>query len=308
MITRRDLIDPMSQLARRVIKDERGQFILRQPVAPPPPVGEPLFRMVTNSGTYPECGFDVADDPTNDVPFTRTLVTNGTGPGGRNFVRFDFTPTGTLVAGAWGWALEHATWFALDSCVQGDIRYYRFSLKIFSPLNWAPTSGGNPGTKFIDYANQGDTLNFPTRSVLQLFSDRVNTEMDIYLYRGGGGGYGPRLNNIALDTWHNVQCKLQSGSTAVSNDAGIYLYMNAANNSESTPTMSVVGPQSGPPEDPIFNWNTQGWPGGSNPDSLIIIGSIIDSLGLGRSLSFGFTDFEYDDQFDTNWNNPALRL
>jgi hypothetical protein len=29
MITRRDLIDPMSQLARRVVKDERGQFIIR---------------------------------------------------------------------------------------------------------------------------------------------------------------------------------------------------------------------------------------------------------------------------------------
>ena len=299
----RPSISQMKKYGRSLYKDERGQFIIRPTAPPPPPSGDPLFRMIVDAAHYPECNFDIADDPTNDVPFVRTLVTDGSGPFGRNYVRFDFTPTGTLSAGGWGWALNHSRWFALDSCVQGDIRYYRYRLKIFTPLKWFPTTGGNPGNKFVDFAALGDNANFPTRSVHQLDANRNHNEMDFWLYRGGGGGYGPFLTNIPLDVWHNVQVKLQSGSTAVSNDAAIYIYIDGANASEATPTASVVGPQFGPPEDPIFNWNTEGWPGGNDPSSLIVIGSIMDSLGIGGDLHLGFTDFEYDNQFKSTWNS-----
>lgn len=253
----------------------------------------PLFQMVVNADEYPLCGFDngsTSGSAPNNVPHTKTLVTNGTGPGGRNYVRVTFTPSSTLVsAKAWGWSLNHSTWMAIEPSIsQGATRYLRYRFRVPTPFDWAPTSGGAPGNKFIDFS----VFESNSRSVTQLWGDRVAGELDIEMYRGGGGGPGYRVNDLALDTWHHIQAKMVTSSTAVATDGALHLYVN--NDVEASPTGSATG----------IAWDIAGFPGSTSSGAETYIGSTMDSIDTGRSFTIDFCDFEYDDEFDTNWTNP----
>jgi hypothetical protein len=254
---------------------------------------EALFRMVANSGTYPECGFDIETTyPGSGVaPHTKALVTDGSGPGGRNYVRITFQEGGAG-DGSWGWGILNTNWLALEPTIaQGAVRYVRFRIRVPTPFDWTNASGG-AGTKFIDFAQlAGDT----SRAVTQLFGTVVG-QLDLYPYKGGGGGPGERLDDIGTDTWHNVQLRYVSSSTETATDGEIHVYLNADNDSVSTPTGSASG----------FAWDVEGWPGGDHADAFLSIGSIISPITAESDFVLDFCDFEYDDEFDANWNNPSV--
>jgi hypothetical protein len=92
---------------------------------------------------------------------------------------------------------------------------------------------------------------------------------------------------IAKDAWHSIQIKIRSSSTTSSANGRLYLYVDGANASESTPTIQSSGDS---------QINTDGW------HAAMGFGYYFLTLGPGGRASYQVTGFEYDDQFDPNWH------
>lgn len=259
----------------------------------------PIFRMNCTAANVPDCnwGSGAWDTTHEGVYYNRTIHTDGSGPGGANYLQVDWIPTMSLCSACgWGWLMTTTVYSGLEpgGVAQGSARYVRFRARVRTPYNWV--SNGNPGNKVIDFGVLCENPTYqPTRTVNQWYGHDVVGTWDMDLYQGGGGGPTVERDDITLDTWHDFQFKYQSGSTDAATDGAIYIYMDSANNSESTPSDSELN----------FRWRTTGWPGGSCVDGQWGIGTTMDSIAIGASVGYDICCIEYDDAFDTTWGGGS---
>jgi hypothetical protein len=255
----------------------------------------PLFRMDcgTNGSNWPQCGFDYVETRREGVYWRRTLVPAGS-PSGSDAAQYDWIPTSdTQLDFGYGWAYN-----LTQPVPQGATRYIRYRIKILSPLNAATASDSRWASKLVILGNtcESGTL-MPTRVISELGTPggyvwnvaqwRLAQNID------WGGPSGMTVNPIRLDTWHDVQIKVQSSTTTSSSDGMLYIYIDGANSSEGTPTaQSASG----------FTLKTLGWSTTTCPGSHLVFGGSAREIANGSRLSFQVADFEYDSRFDSRWS------
>jgi hypothetical protein len=252
----------------------------------------PIFRMDCGTGgsAYPLCGFSAlaADDAANGVHFTRTRVPAGS-PSGRDAIQFDLIPSGSHVQHYLGWR-----WDRPPAVPQGASRYFRFRLRVRSPISFAGNES-SWGAKFIILGDTCESNLAPTRVIVNLGASATDVSRAFLRIEQNIAGPPSRIDTSPLtpDVWHSVQVKVRSSSSESSADGLLSVYLNADNRSEGSPTLQSSGP---------FRLRTAGWSGDCPVGFGYFAGT---TLRPGGRASFQVADFEYDDAFDASWNIPT---
>lgn len=252
----------------------------------------PIFRMDcgVNGSAYPLCGFSALADEDQDlgVHFRRSRIAAGS-PSGRDAVQFDMVPSRTHVQHYFGWRLDRP-----PAVPQGASRYFRFRLKVRSPIQYAGNES-SWGAKFIILGDGCESHFPPTRVIVNLGASATDVSRAFLRIEQNIAGPPSRIDTapLAPDVWHNVQVKVRSSSTASATDGMLFVYLNGDNRSEQAPTMQSSGP---------FRLRTAGWSGDCSMGFGYFAGT---TLQPGGSASFQVADFEYDDAFDTAWHTPS---
>jgi hypothetical protein len=240
------------------------------------------------SVSYPGCDSDAYNSAGN-ADFTRQNL-GAVGPNGETVVRTTLvaqTPsTAEFDTNAWGWIVP--------SVAQGQCRYHRLRIRFVAPLDWEDESSGRVGVKMV---NQGTTGALDgNRFIANVRSDLFPTEDDHdpahILNRSeqniNGGDTRIDYHQLGADTWYALQWRICSSTTTSSADADQDLWVN--NNTFGSPSASAVGG---------FNWDTTGWGDGATPT--VQLDLIAQGPGASNSAIYDIADYEYDDEFDSNW-------
>jgi hypothetical protein len=240
------------------------------------------------AGDYPACNSDAYNSAGN-ADFTRSNL-GAVGPNGETVVRTTLvaqTPSeAEFDTNAWGWIVP--------SVSQGQCRYHRLRIRFVAPLDWEDESSGRVGVKMV---NQGTTGALDgNRFIANVRSDLFPTEDDHdpahILNRSeqniNGGDTRIDYHQLGADTWYALQWRICSSTTTSSADADQDLWVN--NNTFGSPSASAVGG---------FNWDTTGWGDGATPT--VQLDLIAQGPGAANSAIYDIADYEYDDEFDSNW-------
>jgi hypothetical protein len=266
----------------------------------PRPSTTPIFRMNCGTGgsSYPACGFEHQGGDTQYYTMTRLP---GGSPSGSDAIQLDLIPTteGRQFDITWAQAPE------TNAIAQGSVRYIRYRIQIVGPVDWRssyndPQGMNRLGTKHAVLGNLCERAPYGPTRVISNIGSSTGTPATVF-WRTEQNIAGPPsrfdISPIVPDVWHNVQIKIQSSSTRSTADGMLYQYIDAANQSESTPTAQSSGG---------FVLSTAGWTRaeGCADSGIFFGGAAMSTLAPGGHAAFRIADFEYDDAFDPNWGRP----
>lgn len=249
-----------------------------------PPVGTPIFRMDCGADgeSYPVCGFTNTKGDEYLGAFWERAYVPAAGPEGQGVVQFDHLESAVDAEYYAGWEWQDA-----PDVEQGATRYLRFKLKLLSPILWHGPAGPEQrfGGKFIILGDHGDDW---TRVISNVRSAPENTGQVIFRTERNIAGAPLRMDSEPLqpDVWHAIQIKVRSSTSLESGDGHLYMYIDGDNASESSPTIESSG------DDQI---NSYGW------HETLGFGFYFQALGVGGHAAYQVVDFEYDDEFVSNW-------
>jgi len=245
--------------------------------------GGDLFTMDMSSGAQSLAGFTgTSGDAELGVVVNRTYVA-GAGPSGQAVYRFNFLHDAAQQNAGAGWGGEHYLGWGADVGVapaQGVTRYTRFRMRMGATNNYnaLDSATGAAGETIHKIVIIGDGN--PGRTIVQ-----VNGQPDdTFALRGQlGGGSETEVLGLLRNTWYNVQVETVTGSTAISADGSLKLWIN--NNTYASPSRSATG--------------------------LVISAAGYDNVAFGyynnRGIasdgvySIDLTNFEYATAFDAGW-------
>jgi hypothetical protein len=228
-----------------------------------------------------------------DGDFWTQTVRSGAGPDGRDAVEVSEVNGGDATAMSWQHSLGW-DWNSIARPSAGSTRYLRMWMKILSPFYGSAQPDPVDGFGGSRWGNKLIILGQPTagepaanRAICTFLGKGDPATCDLWFERGiEGGDTRIMYEDPPLDTWLAIQWKIVGSSSTDASDARTYLYVQADNNSESTPTLTSPAP---------FVWNLH---------------DIGQDLGLGRfadaadddtEIHVQFARFEYADTFDTAW-------
>lgn len=249
-----------------------------------PTPSTPILRMDCGASgeDYPLCGFSNTKGEESHGIFWERSYVPAAGPEGQGVVQFDHLESAVDAEYYAGWEWQDA-----PDVEQGATRYLRFKLKLLSPILWYGPAGPEQrfGGKLIILGDHEDEL---TRVISNIRSAPEDTGAVIFRTERNIAGAPLRMDSepVAPDVWHTIQIKVRSSSTLESGDGHLYMYIDDDNASESTPTIESSG------DDQI---NTYGW------TNTLGFGFFFQALGVGAHASYQVVDFEYDDEFVSNW-------
>jgi len=250
----------------------------------------PIFRMNcgADGANYPLCGWSTTVGENARGTYWNRRYVSGAGPNGEGVVQFDHVATSNVVEYYAGWASG-----GFPQVAQGATRYIRYKIRFLSPTNLpaAQPDKAGWGGKFVILGDGADWSPDPehTRFISNIrdnLGDRSNwlirSEMNI-------AGAPSRMDYapVSKDAWHSIQLRIRSSSTRSTADGRLYMYVDGANASESTPTVQSSGGS---------QINTDGW------HATLGFGYYFLTLGPNGRASYQVSAFEYDDQFDPNWH------
>lgn len=261
----------------------------------------PIVKSDIRAATAPNFGCDVWDRTNEGAWYTLKLVPGGS-PSGKDSLRFEGIPTKALGDHGWGCSFSNSL---EPSPKQGAARYARWRVKYVSPVNWRSDNRGGrfsanrrtaPDKQFI----LGNTCEHapyaPTRVILWQYAappDRKKPLLALTQNIGDGTDFLP----VPVDTWLNVQIRIQSSSTDAASDGTLSIYVN--NNDVNKPTASEKG----------LHVRTAGWGPDTCQGSMIVWGdgsyNPLSAEDPTTSHIMELADFEYDDEFDASWSIPA---
>lgn len=238
--------------------------------------------------SFPLCGADVNSGTFEGVNWTWSWQ-NGIGPGGVGGVRVtllgDTDETKEFYVGGHTWAVP--------SVGQGTCRYFRETIRFSSPINWVDDAGGRVGGKHISWGNDD---NQPSRHFINLRSDLSvpagDLETNQVLLQADLNVNGPpsqtSVHDLAASTLYYIQVEACIGASTVSTDSTIKIWVN--NDTYASPSAQSSGG---------FAWTAAGM-------DQVRTGFYWESMGPTGNVGWDQYDFEYDDQFSTDWNGHTI--
>lgn len=243
----------------------------------------------TSGASFPLCGAD-----TNVGSFENTFWSwswqNGIGPGGVGGVRISLIGTTDeaqeFYVGGHQWSVP--------AVGQNTCRYFRETIRFNSPINWVDDAGGRVGGKHIAWGQDG--TNDSSRFFVNLRSDLSvpdsNLETTEVLLQADKNVDGPPSQTSVHDLTSGVVYYLQveacTSVTSGSSDGSIKVWINS--NTYASPTASS---SSG------FAWPALDL-------NQVRTGMYWESMAVTGNVSWDVYDFEYDDQFSTDWNGHSI--
>lgn len=272
----------------------------------------PLWKLACTPQSYPLCNASGHDFNTPSATCTNSHCKLGTlwsavympgaGPGGADVVRVTIIgiPNPTVNDEFYlGWTKSIA---ALLAPQQGDSRYFRWVMRVVSPVIWFGLGGGRWGTKFIiggsDGTNDGNRLFDNLRSATEgdVRAAMFRTEKNVSAGRLD-------LQPLPADRWLPFQVEVRFSSTASATDARLRKWMDAGDVNAPTGQTGCASPGV-PANCTAYNWAVAGW---SGSNARVSFGGYAQAAMQGSNVVFdlvvsGPGAFEYDDEFDPGWH------
>jgi hypothetical protein len=266
----------------------------------------PILRSDIRAATAPNYGCDGWDYSQQGLWWTMSLIPGGS-PSGNDSLRIRALPTND--AGNRGWGCRFAQTME-PSPPQGSVRYARWRIKYISPVNWRsdscavpPCTANNRTTpdKLFILGNTCEAApHQPTRIIYWQNAAAPSRSQPLNILSQNIGQTGPPSGgqtgffSVPIDTWLNIQIRIESSSTTTAFDGRLSAWVN--NNNIAAPTVAT-------PRDTQIR--TSGWGRNTCSASHIVWGDgsynpLTDDDSTANAVQ-EIADFEYDDAFDPNW-------
>lgn len=238
--------------------------------------------------SFPLCGADTNTGSFEGVNWSWSWI-NGIGPGGVGGIRINFIgdtdETKEFYVGGHVWAVP--------SVGQGTCRYFRETIRFNSPISWVDNIGGRVGGKHIAWGSDDFQ---PSRHFINLRSDLSVPDGDLetteVLLQADLNVNGPpsqtSVHDLTSGVLYYIQVEACVGATSVSIDSSIKIWVNT--NTYASPSATSSGG---------FAWEALGL-------NQVRTGMYWESMGPTGNVSWDQYDFEYDDQFSSDWNGHTI--